>query len=616
MADETNKRKFSETKNPNTKMVSWYHEDEEPYEDDDQDDDNVIIDFLKRHEAIKHGSSTRPVSFPDRLEELRKNFAKDIIKKFNISLHFPESHQTATPKYIQYNFKNRIKLSKNTLSITCEEHFIFHAEQIIKLIKKLIERVETLNETTDRRVFIKFLNEMIKLINDFILFIHSKKCNKYQNSDCIKLEEIPATVYSNQGYTGNCGVMGFTGSLFSYLITSYLPSLDSSKISIISILFTNEIYLLFLFCITYDVSICKEIIIYFLNFLFCYYNIFLGNITIEYMQQLFILWFIIKYIAEMIYSINKKKSKIPIYDLKNLQLNYFSNRGSTTASYFDIFDKLKKGLSLIQILLELQEILKTPEYLDSIHYANLIDRKTLEYLLELFDDESRNILVGRIPNINLFSYELDQRYIVGTALSEITGFSFGFTTPEGWREIDNSDIINKKLFQQSISADFDNDAFAEWFIIKLKDFLQMSNTKTIYAYGSGSGAFLIEVQDYIERMNMEKYLDIIRDSKTKFNPRYFQGHAFGLLFYLEDGNIHLIIINSWSCKPIINYNEEQIKFLIQKNKLTDINLIINIDNPENIIQQKRKKIGGSNKKYSKKYNKKRIKSKKIKYNHK
>jgi hypothetical protein len=609
-------------------MVSWY---ENEINGEEHDPDQQILQFLKRHKEFTDVRVEKNISWPERLEEKRKELPS--IKQFDISSYFPETYRTATPQYRQFNFEKRSRGTENPISISCKDNFIFHAEQIINLIEKLIERIQSLYESPDKIIFIKFLREMISLLTDFLLFIRTSRCNKYQNENCNDLTELPATVYSNQDDTGNCGVIGFTGSLFSYLIISCFSYLNLSKISIMSILFTNKNYLLFLFCITYDVSICRDIIRYFFDFLFCYYKKLLDKygIDINYMQQLFILWFVIKYIAEMSYSIYQSKHKIPIYDLKNLQLDYFSNRGSTPANYFSIFDELKKGQSLIQILLEFQKILR--QHTHSIHYANLINRKTLEYLLEFLGESCiKNILIGRMSNINLFSFELHKRHIVGKALTEITGFSLGFTTPEGWHEIKNSDITTKELFHKSISADFDNDAFAEWFITYLKSI----RSNNIYAYGGGSGAFLIELQEYLGKgFDISKYLNLISNNTTKFHPRYFQGHAYGLYFYKDqDGNICLIIVNSWGCKPILFFNETQIKFLIKKNKLTEINLIIPEDGKmepvgEDEIVGKTEPIGkmgtdgGSNKKYSKKHNKKRKKTRRkskrrktIKYNRK
>jgi hypothetical protein len=157
-------------------MVSWY---------DDEiggDEDPKIIEFLKRHEEFTDGRiKTKNVSWPEWVERQRESFSKTLAKFVNTPI-FPEKWQKATQRYRQFNFEERGRKKGNPISISCEDNFIFHAEQIIELIKKLIERIERI-QSQDSIIFINFLREMISLITDFLLFIRTSRCNKYQNEN-------------------------------------------------------------------------------------------------------------------------------------------------------------------------------------------------------------------------------------------------------------------------------------------------------------------------------------------------------------------------------------------------------------------------------------------------
>ena len=393
------------------------------------------------------------------------------------------------------------------------------------------------------------------------------------------LIQLHAPVYSNQGPTGNCGVMGFTGSLFSYLFTNFATDLDSSKISIMSVLFTNENYLLFLFCITHDLVICKETIESFFLFLSCYYKELLKKygIDITYMTKSFILWFIIKYITEMTYSIteHEKGNNVPTYDLKNLDIKYFSKRGTTSSHFFSIFQLLSSRNSLVDILRLLQNSYNKENKKDIFHYAHLITGTTLDYLLEIVSDTSIFGCLVKPTDVTLVSYQLNLNFILREAVGEILGLpeSFGFNTPAGWREISN--VEKRKLFPTSTSGEFNNDAFAIWMIQYIKGIFKINKLNGLYGSAGGSGSAIVKLDEDSLSIGVTKHFTINKDAKRKFHPNEFKGHAFGLYFYInEDGNLCVIFINSWGCKGNTIYNEENIKDLIIQKILTEINLII------------------------------------------
>jgi len=633
---------------------------------------------LKRHKATTniHKHSENP------LKKINYKTLPELVPLNKNLLKLPRYRQL---QLIRRSLKNkRTVYSQDKIKEICNKSFITGIQEMDEiLLEQLTDRISPHNTDPEITIFESFLRNIQSLLKNILIFIRTgnQYCGQNQNIECTQADliQLPATVNSNQGPTGNCGVMGFTGSLFSYLFTTFATDLDSSKISIISVLFTNENYLLFLFCITHDSFICKETIKGFFLFLSCYYKELLEKygIDITYMTKSFILWFVIKYITEMTYSIteHEKRNNVPTYDLKNLDIQYFSKRGTTSSHFFSIFKLLTSGMSLIQILIHLQDSYNKRTRQDIFHHAHLITITTLEYLLQIVDVSSKSILdcLNKPIYVTLVSYQLNLKFVVGKALRDIVGLSFGFNTPEGWHEISN--VEKRKLFPTQTSGEFDNDAFAIWMIQYIKDIITTYMLKGLYGSAGGSGSAIAKADEESRLIGVTKHLNINRGAKRSFHPNEFQGHAFGLYFYIDtDGNLCVIIINSWGCKIVTIYNKENIKDLIIQKILTEINLIIpnslipNLPSelsprtpPPIVTQQpglmglisqndeddededkddededkddededkdeddKMGTAGGSNKKYSKKHNKKRIKTRKrkskrrktIKYNRK